>query len=950
MFWSKGDVSHRHWGSQYHDYKQVGKKQNCTGTEEGEAAPQAGNLSRETVLEWFSSAAPSDGFWVIQQLGNAGPYSSEVDRVMMGGCPFPSSSDQLLGSAGSMNFTHAPIAEETEEDFLPGREDTRASSGANSDVLREDSRAMSDILQATPLLQGRRSSDVQARDMVRLDMEDTIVEDVTCRRSVSDGWAADDPIVQFAAYRHFAMEGEETMLMEVARIGNLDCISTVKYATADASAKAGVTYQDTHGTLRFEVGENLKRIEVPLIDDDAWNPTLEFVVKLLPDEIDNCTLGRYLFETRVSVADDDAFPTNRFKESVLDEIKERAGLYYLGKLNVPKVGLFVEYVKLNLRDPMVWKGSVKMLICDQLHNLYLFQKLFVNVYMVDRVLQLRSDTSRLLFTQSRMISLALIMIVTIVPFAILHYLDYIKYSWRVRGISKKTLQGAIIRKFLNYKNEVRSDLSPGVMILAMTRDAVQVVDAGYMNLFALAKAVGSVLLMLVYQFIAPVVFNKPFRLTVILPMCVYPACITIFICLRTAKSTRLQGKLDDAMDEFIGHVDNTVLNFQVISDYDARTPFVALFEEKIGKFNNAAIDLGQLLENNAYFAPWLSLVLVAMYTIKGGMEVLNGHLSLGTFLIDVHIFQQIGVSWGTIYTIILALQAAAPCLERVTTLLNFPIDLSQRMALNRFRRKMSREASQQLHQGMDESEVDLSADLIPIRIIDRARQSMMVGNRSSTGGMPCLRELELQQGRLVYLLGPHGEGKSELLRLFAGATLPLDADEPNVFVASHLRCLHVSSEPLFFEGSLYDNLTLGVKPGDPDLRMERVLQICRSLGLPRYIRDQIESKRQHVWSTKLSQTQRQLLSLARAFVANPEFLCVHKPFQVLDEYTAQKVLELLALFVEQKGIEQDAATFAVRRPRTCLLTSNRKVDPLFAHTICWITNTGIQVYKDAEIT
>merc|ERR1719203_1133768 len=99
-------------------------------------------------------------------------------------------------------------------------------------------------------------------------------------------------------------------------------------------------------------------------------------------------------------------------------------------------------------------------------------------------------------------------------------------------------------------------------------------------------------------------------------------------------------------------------------------------------------------------------------------------------------------------------------------------------------------------------------------------------------------EVSMQQGKLIYILGPHGEGKSVLLRLLSGVTLPKVGDEdeePLVFVPSHLRQLHVSSEPLFFEGTLMKNLTLGVREGDRDGARARVLKVCRRLGLPQVV-------------------------------------------------------------------------------------------------------------------
>jgi len=660
----------------------------------------------------------------------------------------------------------------------------------------------------------------------------------------------------------------------------------------------------------------------------------------------NAALGRYLYETRVSVMDDGAFPTNRFRERLSEQIEQRKASYYLGKLTgIPKAGLLFEYIKLNLRDPMIYKGTIKTLIVDQLHNLYAFVQLFLKVYMVDFILTEITSVDRLIIFHDRKQSLMLLTAFAVVPFALLHYLDYIKFTWRVRGISKKTLQGSIIRKFLSYKSEVRGDLSQGTLILAMTRDSTQLVDNGFMASITLFKAVGSIILMFSYQFIAPLVFNKPIHLSVVFAMVIYPVFLCTFILLRSSTNLRSLEDYNDASDELIYHVDNIVLSCQVIHDYDASQPFVQQFEAKVGKYNNQAIATAQLMMNNSYFAPWLALIVVVCYTIKGGIDVVNGDLSLGSFLIDCQIFHEVGVSWGTVYDLVLQLQSSIPRLERVTTLLNFPIDLPQQMSLFKFRRAVTQQMRSEI---VERQCTKLPVDLIPIRIVDPTKVALMEApitmHLCPEVGSP---EVSIGQGRLVYLFGPHGEGKSTLLRYLGGAQLQSESEDRLVFVPSHLRILHVSSEPIFFEGSLYDNLCIGIPEGDADRDMARVLRIASRLGMPRHMRDEIESKDVKMWSLKVSQTQRQLLSLARAFIGNPEFLCVHKPIQVLDDFAANKVLELLREFVEDKGIECNPAEFDVRRPRTCFVSSNRKLNQDLADTILTIRgSSGIEVTKD----
>ena len=56
---------------------------------------------------------------------------------------------------------------------------------------------------------------------------------------------------------------------------------------------------------------------------------------------------------------------------------------------------------------------------------------------------------------------------------------------------------------------------------------------------------------------------------------------------------------------------------------------------------------------------------------------------------------------------------------------------------------------------------------------------------------------------------------------------------------SHLRVLHVSSEPLFFLESLYSNLAFAVPAGDADASVDRIVHICSKLGVSEAVADRV---------------------------------------------------------------------------------------------------------------
>lgn len=177
-------------------------------------------------------------------------------------------------------------------------------------------------------------------------------------------------------------EETETCIIDVMRFGNLQSRSTVNFRTRDWSALDGSQYEASAGQLIFDPGESVKEIRIRILSDDVWHTTLEFIIELLPQGCQNCMVDTYLYTAKVKVIDDDCFPTNRFAKQI------RAREYH----KIRGAGLVVEYFKLNFMDPVVRKGTIKMLMVDQVHNIYFVGRLFMNVYMVDNVLANKTET------------------------------------------------------------------------------------------------------------------------------------------------------------------------------------------------------------------------------------------------------------------------------------------------------------------------------------------------------------------------------------------------------------------------------------------------------------------------------------------------------------------------------------------------------------------------------
>jgi len=330
------------------------------------------------------------------------------------------------------------------------------------------------------------------------------------------------------------------------------------------------------------------------------------------------------------------------------------------------------------------------------------------------------------------------------------------------------------------------------------------------------------------------------------------------------------------------------------------------------------------------------------------LAVINGNLTLGLYVTNFNMFQGMGVVYSDMYLLLLRMQEVIPGLKRMTRMMNEPTDLLIRAQLSHHQHAQSDQLIAQLNSNANEYDDDMPViDRLPIFVggisfkyeldigsHDMPSHSVLSKDFPDHKGINFHGQMNLSLGEFVQLIGPHGEGKTTLLKLLGEVLLPklskdiLESDDTCFFVPPHLSVIYVSSQPLFFRASLLENLSIGVMENSPDGDPERVFKICTRLGLPETIAGLIESDLEENWLTLMSHTELVLLGLARAFIANPQLLCVERHWMQFNDVTTTTVLGLLRDQVDSRGIEQDPDKAHLRRPRTCIMTGPEKVKKL----------------------
>jgi ABC-type multidrug transport system fused ATPase/permease subunit len=289
--------------------------------------------------------------------------------------------------------------------------------------------------------------------------------------------------------------------------------------------------------------------------------------------------------------------------------------------------------------------------------------------------------------------------------------------------------------------------------------------------------------------------------------------------------------------------------------------------------------------NAAYFpaVEMLSGVAVAAIVLYGGLQAINGHITVGTVVAFVAALSNLFEPIQQLSQLYATYQSGMAALEKIFQLLDVEPDLvdsPSALELPRIRGDVSFQDVSFAYapRRSSRSAADTEPPPEPVLALDRV-------------------SLDIPPGMTVALVGATGAGKSTMAKLIARFYDPttgrvlVDGHDLRDIASASLRSQMgiVPQEAFLFSGTVAQNIAFG----RPDATHEQILAAARAVGAEEFIAELPRGYDTDVGErgAQLSAGQRQLIAFARALIADPRILVLDEATSNVDIHSEARIEE-----------------------------------------------------------
>jgi ATP-binding cassette, subfamily B, bacterial len=403
-------------------------------------------------------------------------------------------------------------------------------------------------------------------------------------------------------------------------------------------------------------------------------------------------------------------------------------------------------------------------------------------------------------------------------------------------------------------------------------------------------------------FLIGVLFWMNVRLALLITVVIVPIMTVMTLWFRNA-SERTYGNVRDRIADLLADLQENLSGIRIITAFNRQRFNLVKHRNLIGAHYDANVDTARVAAIYGPGTDFVGAVGQAAVVLVGGWMLFDGQVSPGELIAFVLFITQFFAPIQQLVQLYNTYQSGQAAIAKLADLL------------------------------ATRPSVEETADAYALPPIDGEIRLENV-TFGYDPDRPVLRDVDLTiaPGETFALVGQTGAGKSTIAKL---VTRFYDPTAGRVFVDGHdLRDVTLTSlrrqlgvvpqEPFLFGGSIRDNIGYA----RPDASDEEIDAACRKVGLGELIDRLPDGIHTPVFErgSSLSSGERQLLALARAFMAEPRVL-------VLDEATSS--LDLRSEAIIERALD------VVLEGRTAILIAHRLSTAMRADRIAVVDDGGI---------
>ncbi len=350
--------------------------------------------------------------------------------------------------------------------------------------------------------------------------------------------------------------------------------------------------------------------------------------------------------------------------------------------------------------------------------------------------------------------------------------------------------------------------------------------------------------------------------------------ITVLIAKRSQKQFARQW---ESTGDLNGHVEEMFTGHNVVKVFGRQDKAIATFDEQNGTLYEASFK-AQFI--SGIIMPVMNFVMNLNYVaiaVIGGLMVATGRISLGDVQAFIQYSRQFTMPITQVAGIMNVLQSTAASAERVFELLDEPEETPDEAVCV----------------DCDHTSGHIRFDDVSFRYVP---DTPLISGLS----------LDVAPGETVAIVGPTGAGKTTLVNLLLrfydvdGGVISVDGVDIRRLARGDLRRLFgmVLQDTWLFSGTIRDNIAYG-REGATEEEIRAAAGAARVDHFVRALPEGYDTALDDD-ATNISQGERQLLTIARAFLADPDILILDEATSSVDTRTEVLIQQAMAELMKDR--------------------------------------------------